>query len=158
MSYGIMLSLLALLPVSGQQLRVGVIHKPSLVVAFYNSQNWAQILKSMVAELDAANKAGDTRKAEELEKWGQEHQELAHKQLSGEAPIDNILEALAAGWPEIARKGNVAIVVVDLPYADKSVETVDVTGQLLDYLNSSERVRKMVADLQQHKGPMPKIH
>ena len=65
----------------------------------------------------------------------------------GEAPITNILEALAPAWPEIAKKARVTMVVVDLPYADSSVEKVDVTEMLLDWPQADERTRTIVRGL-----------
>jgi hypothetical protein len=38
--------------------------------------------------------------------------------------------------------------VAELPYADSSVETVDVTEMLLDWLKADERTRTIVRGLQ----------
>ena len=84
---------------------------------------------------------------QELDARGNAHQETAHQQLTGEAPITNILEALAPGFPEIAKKARVAMIVADLPYADSSVEKVDVTEMLLDWLKADERTRTIVQGL-----------
>ena len=124
------LLLLAALPAMAQTMRIGTIHKPSVVVAFYRSPVWSDILKKIVDPQE-----------------GKKAQDLAHRQLAGEAPIGNILEALAPGWPEIARQAHVAAVAVDLPYADASVQTVDVTEQVLDWLKADERTRKIVREL-----------
>src|ERR1035441_4496356 len=112
---------------SAQTIRVGTFHKPSVVVAFYRSPLWSDVNKAKLAELEAAKKANDTSKVQELETWGTTHQELAHRQLAGEAPITNILEALSPGLPEIARRAGVKLIAPDLAFADPSVQTVDVT-------------------------------
>ena len=130
-----------------QTVRVGTFHKPSIVVAFYRSPLWAESLKAKMAEMAAAKAANDTKKVQELDAWGNAHQETAHQQLAGEAPITNILEALAPGWPEVAKKARVAMIVADLPYADSSVEKVDVTEMLLDWLKADERTRTIVQGL-----------
>ena len=101
----------------------------------------------LIAALAAAKAANDTKKVQELDAWGNARQETAHQQLTGEAPITNILEALAPGLPEIAKKARVAMIVADLPYADSSVETVDVTEMLLDWLKADERTRTIVRGL-----------
>jgi hypothetical protein len=132
---------------AAQNLKVGVIEKSSLVVAYYGSPAWQSVIKAKMAEQQAARQAGDKAKADELEKWGQAQQEKAHQQLAGQAPVDNIVEMMKAGWPEIARRAGVAMVVMDAPFIADGVEKVDVTPQLLDYLSASERVRKWVADL-----------
>lgn len=132
---------------AAQPIKVGTFHKPSVVVAFYRSPQWASVIQTKVAELQEAKKANDTKRAEELDAWGKTQQELAHKQLTGEAPITNILEALAPAFPEVARKAQVAVITPDLPYADRAVEQVDVTDLLVDWLKSDERTRKIVRDL-----------
>jgi hypothetical protein len=59
----------------------------------------------------------------------------------------DILEALAPARPEIAKQARVAMIVADLPYADRSVETVDVTETSLDWLKADERTRTIVRGL-----------
>jgi hypothetical protein len=135
-----------------QPVRVGIFHSQSVVVAFYGSPIWAERLKEKRAEGAAAKKANDTKKLQELNEWGGTSQELAHRQVAGNAPIANILEALAPAFPEIAKKAQVSIIVQDLPYADSSVETVDVTDQLLDWLKTSEATRKIVRELRNSQG------
>jgi hypothetical protein len=127
---------------------VGTFHKASIVVAFYRSPLWAETLKAKMAEMAAAKAANGTKKVQELDVWGNAHQETAHQQLAGEAPITNILEALAPGFPEIAKKARVTMIVADSPYADRSVEKVDVTEILLDWLKADERTRTIVRGLQ----------
>jgi hypothetical protein len=138
------------------QIRVGTFEKVSVVVAYYRSPAYAERLKSAHAERDAARTAGDSKKVEELEAWGGKQQELAHRQLAGEAPIDNVLEALAPALPGIAQAANVAAIAPDLPYANPMVQKVDVTGQILDYLKADEATRKIV---QQMRGrPAAHVH
>ena len=142
-----LIAALAVAQAPAQTVRVGTFHKASIVVAFYRSPLWAENLKAKTAEMAAAKAANDTRKVQELEKWGSAGQETAHQQLAGEAPIANILEALAPAWPEIAKKARVAMIVADLPYADSSVQSIDVTEMLLDWLKADERTRTIVQGL-----------
>ena len=153
-----LIATLAVAEAPAQRIRVGTFHKASIVVAFYRSPLWAEIQKPKLADLAAAKAANDTKKVQELDVWGNAHQETAHQQLTGEAPITNILEALAPALPEIAKKARVAMIVADLPYADSSVQPVDVTEMLLDWLKADERTRTIVRDLQNHKGPLPPLH
>jgi hypothetical protein len=128
--------------------RVGTFHKPSVVTAFYRSPQWAGQLKRKMAEREAAKIANDTKKVQELEAWGARNQELAHQQLAGAANIANILDSLAGAMPEIARKAQVAVITNDLLYADPSIKTVDVTGQILDWLQADEATRNIVRQLE----------
>ena len=124
----------------------------TLVVADNSAEvrNWR---KAKRAELEAAKTANDTQKAQDLQAWGGAQQELAHRQLEGEAPIANILEALAPQLPDLARKAGVALIAPDLPYTDRSVQTVDMTDILLDCLQADQRTRTIVRNLQNQKGP-----
>jgi hypothetical protein len=136
---------------SAQTIRAGVFDKQSVVVAFYRSPQWAEVTKAKVAELDAAKRANDTAKVQALEAWGTAHQELSHRQLAGEAPIGNIMEALAPGLPEIARRAGVKLIAPDLPFADPAVQTVDVTDFLLTYLQADSRTLSIVLNLQKQR-------
>jgi len=130
-----------------QTVRVGTFDKPSVVVAYYRSPAWSGTLKEKAAEMEAARKAGDTKKIAELASWGPASQDLAHRQLAGQAPITNILEALTPAFPAIAEKAQVTLIVPDLPYANSAVQTVDVTDLLLDWLKAGDTTRKLVRDL-----------
>jgi len=137
---------------------VGTCHEPSIVVGFYRSQLWADSVKQKHAEMEAAKKANDTQKAQELNSWGEARQDLAHQQLKGDAPITNILAALTPAFPEVARQAQVAIIVAELLYAGPMVQTVDVTDLLLDWLRADETTRRIIRDLQNRKGPLPSLH
>jgi hypothetical protein len=135
--------------------RVGTFHKPSVVTAYYRSPLWTAQIKLKVAERDAARTANDTKKVQELEAWGAAQQERAHQQLDGRASLSNILEVLAAAMPEIAGKANVAVIAADLSYTASGVETVDVTEQILDWLQADAATRKIVREL---KGAPVHVH
>ena len=134
-----------------QTIRAGVFDKQSVVVAFYRSPQWADLIKVKAAELDAAKKANDTARGQELQGWGGAQQELAHHQLAGEAPIANIMEVLAPGLPEIARRAGVNLIASDLAFADSAVQTVDVTEFLLAYLKADSRTHSIILDLQKQR-------
>ena len=134
-----------------QTIRAGVFDKQAVVVAFYRSPQWAEINKAKVAELDAARRANDTAKVQDLEAWGNAHQDQAHHQLAGEAPITSILEALAPGLPEIARRAGVSLIAPDLAFADPTVQTADVTDLVMAYLKADSRTLSIVNDLKKQK-------
>jgi hypothetical protein len=46
---------------------------------------------------------------------------------------------------------------VDVPYAGTNVETVDVIEQIIDWLKSDEATRKIVHEVMQQKGPLPRM-
>lgn len=117
-----------------QQEPVGTFHAQSLVLAYYRSPQWKATLKEKLASMPR----------EEAEKWGPESQELAHRQLMGKAPVDNILAALAADLPALAAKAGVKTITEKPP---KGAPTVDVTELLLTHLKADERTRKIIEDM-----------
>ena len=132
-----------------QTLKVGTFDKASVVVAFYRSPMWTAKLNVALAERDKAKAAGDEKKVTELSQWGQDQQDLAHRQLAGEAPLDNILEMLKPTLPGIAARAHVGMIVSEIPWADSSVTTVDVTDLLLDELQANAKTRQIVQQLRQ---------
>jgi hypothetical protein len=128
--------------------RIGTFDKRTIVVAFYRSPIWAEVLKEKLAARDAARKAGDTNKVRELESWGRNHQDVAHRQLEGEADISNIMEALAPAFQDICQKERLARVV---PATEPGASATDVTRQLLDWLKADATTRKIVEDLRRQK-------
>jgi hypothetical protein len=125
-----------------QTAKVGCFDKTAVVVAFYRSPLWAETLRGKKEEQRRAKEANDTAKLKELEEWGGTQQELAHKQLAGEAPITNIVAALQPAFVEIERATKVSQ-VVPAPYGGKE-ESVDVTDALLDWLKADERTRQVI--------------
>jgi len=133
-------------PAPAQQTRVGTFDQTSIVIAYYRSPLWSDTLKAKQAELKEAEKAGNTAKADALKAWGGESQELAHKQLAGEAPITNIMDALKPAFAEIEKSAHVSNVT---PYtaAINQTDSVDVTGPLLDWLKADEKTRQLIDQL-----------
>jgi len=97
--------------------------------------------------MKVAKAANDTAKIEQLDTWGGTQQEMAHKQLMGEAPLTNILDVLTPAFPSIADKAQVSVVASDLLFAGPSVEKVDVTDCFLDWLKADDTTRKMIREM-----------
>ena len=141
-----------------QTAKVGTFDRPSIVVAFYRSPMWSAKLKDALAERDKAKAAGDQKRVDELNKWGQDQQDLAHKQLAGEAPVDNILEMMKPMLATVEAQAKVASIVPEVPGADKTAATVDVTDLLLDQLQADAQTRQMVEQLRKTKPNLRGFH
>lgn len=129
--------------------RVGVFHTPSVVLAYYRSELWLGQVRQRREELEAAKRAGNRRKAAELEQWGRHAQRLAHRQLAGKAPTRNIWEALQPFLPEAASRAGVERVVLSAP---PGAEAVDVTPHPLDALRADGATRKIVMQLRRRQS------
>jgi len=134
-------------PGLAQTPKVGTFDRASIVVAFYGSPLWAAELKAKQAEMQQARQANDQKKIDELQRWGRDGQELAHKQLAGEAGIDNILEMMKPMLAAVAAQAHVVSIAPEVPGADKTAATVDVTGLLLDRLQASAKTRQIIEEL-----------
>ena len=130
----------------GQTDRVGSFDRQSIVIAFYRSPVWAATVRRQIAARDSAKRAGDTARVRELEAWGAGHQELAHQQLLGAAPLTNILDALRPALDSVARMSNLRR-VGEAPVTDPQVTVVDVTPQLLDWLKADAKTREIIAQM-----------
>lgn len=112
------------------KIRVGTFERKDLLIAFYRSTHFDKIMKEWTAELEQAKKDGDEAKAKEIEARGAATQEVAHKQLAGEAPLTNVLEQLKDDMPKIAKMAGVQMIVEKPLFSDGSVELVDITKQM----------------------------
>jgi hypothetical protein len=127
----------------------GTFDRSSIVLAYYRSPVWAAILADRRFELNRVKAANDTTRAKELEKYGQESQDLAMQQLAGKAPIDNILAVLQPELKELSSRMKLSA-IVDSSAADPKAATVDVTSLLMDWLKASSETRKMAEEMHQH--------
>ena len=141
-----------------QTVKVGTFDRPSIVVAFYRSPMWSTVLNEKKTEMQQAKAARDQKKIDELNKWGGDAQELAHKQLAGEAPIDNILEMMKPMFAAVAAQAHVASIVPEVSGADKTAATVDVTDLLLDQLQADAKTRQIVDELRKTKPDLRGFH
>ena len=136
---------------TAQTVKVGTFNRTSLIVAFYSSPQWADVLKQKEIERQEAMKANDQEKVKEIEHWGGSAQEMAERQLAGATSIQNIVDLMRPIFPDIAAKAHVSMIVTGLAYADATVERVDVTDLLLDSLKASPRTRKELEEMRKAK-------
>jgi len=97
--------------------------------------------------MEKAKALNDTKKVQELDAWGGLSRRRRTNNWRARHPSPTSW-SVSAGLPaEIAKKARVAMIVADLLYADSSVEKVDVTEMLLDWLKADERTRTIVRGL-----------
>lgn len=112
---------------------VGVFDRTAVLIAYYGSRFNEAEIAALVRQRDEAASRGDTELVKELEAQGAAHQEHAHRQLAGRAPLDNISEALRDELPALAQQAGVSrIVPSDAKTA--GAPTVDVTERIVAML------------------------
>ncbi|MFW6162557.1 MAG: hypothetical protein ACODAJ_07280 [Planctomycetota bacterium] len=135
------LAALALPAFAGQPqaagLRVGTFRRAQVLVAYYRSATWQQILDAKRAERDQAEADGDADKVRRLEAWGDLAQERAHRQLAGLATLDanGLRDRLHQILPAVAQKAGVHVIVEQpLFHDDDAVTLIDVTAHIVNHL------------------------
>lgn len=129
------------------KVRVGVYDPRAVVIIYYGSKVHDTELRALMAEHEEAKAAGDQKKVAELKAKGSASQELAHQQLAGKAPIDDLLKKLHPDWEKLGKETQVDLIVPKVLYKAEGVEVVDVTEALAKQLEAGEKQMKWIRDL-----------
>lgn len=133
--------------------RVGVFDSRAVAVAFAASLYNKKELNGKIAERDTAKAAGDTKKADELERWGKERQAMMHRQGYGTASVRNLLEYIKSDLPKIAKEAGVDVIVSkwDIVFKGEAVEFMDVTDSIAKPFNPDAKTLKQIEDIKKVK-------
>ena len=130
--------------------RLGIYNSRSVALAYGRSKANNEVISKLFAEADKAKAAGDNAKLDQLKKEGAARQDRLHRQVFGDAPIDDILDgALKASLPEIEKKANVTKIATKAP-TDPAVETVDITTAMVDVFEPTPETRKLIEEIAKH--------
>lgn len=110
--------------------RIGTFNRADLLLAYYRSSIHEESLRGLMKRREKAETAGDKSEVARIEAEGAAMQENAHRQLAGEAPIQNVLEHLKPAMEEIAKEAGVLVIVEKPLYRDVAVMEVDVTPMM----------------------------
>ena len=110
---------------------VGIFSRATVVQVFYRSEVWKAKVQAKIQEGNQAAVAGDAAKADQIDRELNAMQALAQKQLTGEAPLKNILDLLKDDWPAIAKEAGVDIIIEAPLYQATGARVVDVTPAIL---------------------------
>ncbi|MHC4942721.1 MAG: hypothetical protein ACYTG7_06840 [Planctomycetota bacterium] len=119
--------------------RIGTFRRVDLLIAFYRSElhdHWLTLLRSYH---EIAKGLGDEKLVEGIEGAGWGSQEVAHKQLAGEAPLDNIFLCIDEKLPEVAAATGVYMIVEEGKEPDTGEEGVDITEHLTGLFKTSPK-------------------
>lgn len=158
-------SLLAILLVTGlpnvasaqssDEIAIGTFDSRCVAAAYYRSADFMEDMNALKAEHGAAEEAGDTELALELEALGEEKQHLAHTQVFSTADIEEIIWLIWSELPGVAEEAAVDIIVSvwDIMYKEDSIRYVDVTDRLVSFFDPTQETLNLVEEM---KG-MPAI-
>lgn len=117
------------------ELKVGTFSRAYVVRAYYNSNAWRKKLQDMMNRRNQAALASDTDTVDRLDNEMRSMQALAQRQLSGDAPLTNIYEALKSEWPAIAKEAGVDVIVASPLYLAPGAVLQDVTPVIIRHLS-----------------------
>lgn len=114
--------------------RLGTFQKLDLITAYYRSDAFARRLAVLQVQREAAVLLENKAEVERIEKQGAALQELAHKQLAGQAPATEVMDYLKPYFAEVAKAAEVHVIVDGVLFKDSAVQQVDVTDLLVQKL------------------------
>jgi len=140
--------------------RIGVYDSRAVAVAFAGSAEQQKQLQELKAAHRKAKEVGDFEKVAQLEADGKALQQKAYQQAFSTAPVDDLLAHIANSLPEIQKAADVTTLISKWDEAKlkkhAGAETVEVTMELVDAFQPSERQRQSALEIQQRKPISPK--
>jgi hypothetical protein len=129
--------------------RVGVYDSRALAVAWVHSDLHEQELRALHEEHAQAKASGDRERVQDLEARGQAMQEAAHRQVFGNAPVEDVLEIMKDALPGIARDAGVDVIVRtwDVTWQDPAAQVVDITDRMVDWFHPDAKALKIISQI-----------
>lgn len=136
--------------------RIGTFDSRAVALAYRNSDAHRESMKKMHQELARAKKANDEQKVKQLMLLGPSRQHLAHQQVFSNGSIIDIVPQFQRELAKIAAERRLLIIVSkwELPYRGDSVETVDVTSDIVALFHPTEQTKKWLEGLEK-QPPLP---
>jgi hypothetical protein len=129
--------------------RIGTYESRAVGLAYGRSKVLNDRITALRAEAEKARQAGDEKRLAEFKKAGAASQDRLHRQVFGDAPIDDIMEIIKDALPAIQKQANVSKIVREAK-AGPTVEIVDVTPLLVAHFNPTKETLKMIEEIKKH--------
>lgn len=138
------------------KLRVGVYDSRAVAVAYANSTEFKEFMKSIEADHKKAKEAKNEKRMKEIEGQIKQRQTRAHEQAFSTGSVIPIIERVKDRLPDLAKQADVQAIVSkwELNHQSPDVEIVDVTDKIVALFHVSERGLKWCREIQQ-KPPLP---
>jgi NAD(P)H-dependent flavin oxidoreductase YrpB (nitropropane dioxygenase family) len=138
------------------KLRIGVYDSRAIAIAYGNSAEFQQSLKSIHAEYNKAKEEKNDKRMKEIEAQMKLGQRRLHEQGFSTGSVAGFMVKIKDSLPVVAKKAGVQIIVSkwELNHRSPDVEVVEVTDELVALFHPSEKVLGWVKDLKSHP-PLP---
>ncbi|MHC4266746.1 MAG: hypothetical protein ACYSUK_12575 [Planctomycetota bacterium] len=135
---------------------VGTFDSRAVACSWFRSKAHLQEIDDMRVEYEKAKAEGNEKRVKELEEEGPKSQELAHKQVFGNEPIDNVLKEIEKELPKIAAEAGVDMLISkwEISYQNDSAKFVDVTWEMANLFEPDEETIEVIKELLKQK-PVP---
>jgi hypothetical protein len=136
-----------------KKVRIGVFDSRAVAVAYAPSKIHSDYMRGLKARYEKAKESGDEQQIKQIESEAEGQQALLHRQGFSTGSVGNILKHVKDRMPAVAHERNVDLIVSkwEVVHAGESVELVDVTPQIVELFDPSERTLKIVAQLKHHE-------
>ena len=162
-SPAVILLVIASLPVSmaaaqksANTLKIGVYDSRVVVFAYSRSTLFREHIEKFTKQSDSATKASDTASIKELSVHSMSYQHLLHQMVFGSGSIITVMDLVRDRLPEVAKQAGVSVLMskFEMMFKDPSVETVDVTSQIIQLFKPNENLDKMITEIYKNE-PIP---
>jgi hypothetical protein len=150
------LSVPALAQAQTNQTRIGVYDSRAIAIAYGNSAEFQQFMKSVRADYEKARAEKDGKKVKEIDARMKLKQRRMHEQGFSTGSVAGCMATIKDSLPGVAKKAGVQVIVSkwELNYQAPGVEVVDVTDDLAALFHPNEKVQGVLREVKNH-APMP---
>ena len=138
------------------KLRIGVYDSRAIAIAYGNSAEFQQSVKSSRADYNKAKEEKNDKRMKEIEARMKLGQRRLHEQGFSTGSVAYIMAKVKDSLPAVAKKAGVQVVVSkwELNHQSPDVEVVEVTDELVALFQPSEKVLGWVKSCKDQK-PLP---
>lgn len=130
-------------------IKIGTFDSRVIALAWSRSEAFKAHMVRINQESEAAEKAKDSTKLKELSVSMMSFQHLLHQMVFSNASAGFVMAVVRDKLPELAKKEGVTMIVSkwELPFADASVQAVDLSMKVAALFNASEDISKMAGEI-----------
>lgn len=146
----------ALAQTQTNRVHIGVYDSRAVAVAYGNSTEWQDVMKSVREDYAKAKAAKDDARVKSIEARMKLAQQRAHEQGFSTGSVAAIMAKVKPSLPGVATKAGVQAIVSkwELNYQASEVELVDVTDDLVALFHVSDKGKQWAKQIQS-KPPLP---
>jgi len=140
---------------AAEKIRVGIFDSRCVAMA-YGRTDFLKEIGELRKEHEKAKADGNDARVKELEKYGPTLQFIMHQQGFSTGSVMNIIKKIKDQIPAIAERNRVRLIISkwELCHQDDSVETVDVTDQMVSLFHPDEQTLEIIEDVKKME-PVP---